>query len=134
MNFNKRFSVAALALLIASGSAIAQVKKKPATTHKPVVHTATASAAPSAAGLLPIDPNVRIGKLANGLTYYIRRNTEPKNRAELYLVNKAGSVLETDQQQGLAHFTEHMAFKGTKDFPKKELINYLEKAGVKFGA
>lgn len=129
MNFNKRISIAALALLIASGSAVAQVKKKPVVAHKPV-HTAAATAD----GLLPVDPNVHIGKLANGLTYYIRRNVEPKNRAVLYLVNKAGSVLETDQQQGLAHFTEHMAFNGTRDFPKNQLVDYLQKSGIKFGA
>jgi len=84
--------------------------------------------------LIPNDPSLKIGKLSNGLTYYIKKNTEPKNRAVLYLAVKVGSILETDEQRGLAHFTEHMAFKGTKDFPKKELINYLEKAGVKFGA
>lgn len=84
--------------------------------------------------LLPVDKAVIIGKLPNGLTYYIRKNTEPKNRAELYLVNKAGSVLESDDQQGLAHFVEHMAFNGTRDFPKNELVSYLQKSGVKFGA
>lgn len=84
--------------------------------------------------VIPNDPDVKIGKLANGLTYYIRKNTEPKNRAVLYMALKAGSLMETDAQQGLAHFTEHMAFNGTKDFPKNELINYLQKAGVKFGA
>ena len=83
---------------------------------------------------LPNDPNVRIGKLPNGLVYYIRRNVEPKNRAELYLGNKIGSLMENDDQLGLAHFTEHMAFNGTKDFPKNEMINYLQKAGVRFGA
>lgn len=88
----------------------------------------------SAAGQIPADPDVKTGKLANGLTYYIRKNTEPKNRAVLYMALKAGSLMETDAQQGLAHFTEHMAFNGTKDFPKNELINYLQKAGVKFGA
>ncbi|MBO9151690.1 M16 family metallopeptidase [Chitinophaga sp. GCM10012297] len=82
----------------------------------------------------PADPDVKIGKLANGLTYYIRRNVEPRNRAVLYMALKAGSLMESDAQQGLAHFTEHMAFNGTKDFPKNELINYLQKAGVKFGA
>src|ERR1700743_2877076 len=133
MNFNKKISIAALALLLASGSVIAQVKKKPvATTHKPAT---AASAVSTADGTpLPVDRNVRIGKLANGLTYYIRRNTEPKNRAVLYLVNKAGSVLENDDQQGLAHFTEHMAFNGTRDFPKNDLVDYLQKSGVKFGA
>lgn len=84
--------------------------------------------------LIPVDPAVKIGKLPNGLTYYIRKNVEPRNRAVLYMVLKAGSLMETDAQQGLAHFTEHMSFNGTKDFPKNELINYLQKAGVKFGA
>lgn len=83
---------------------------------------------------IPIDSNVVIGTLPNGLTYYIRKNVEPKNRAELYLVNKIGSIVENDDQQGLAHFTEHMAFNGTRDFPKNELVSYLQKAGVRFGA
>src|SRR5260221_439795 len=83
---------------------------------------------------LPLDSAVRTGKLANGFTYYIRKNTEPANRAQLYLVNKVGSILETDDQQGLAHFMEHMSFNGTKHFPKNELVNYLQKSGVRFGA
>src|SRR5476651_112310 len=83
---------------------------------------------------LPVDPNLKIGKLSNGLTYYIRRNQEPKNRAELRLVVNAGSVLETDKQVGLAHFTEHMSFNGTEHFKKNELVNFLEKSGVNFGA
>jgi zinc protease len=130
MNFNKNLSVAALALLIASGGAFAQVKKKPVTHKAPQ----QAVAIQSKGELLPVDANVLIGKLPNGLTYYIRKNTEPKNRATLYLVNKVGSVLETDAQQGLAHFTEHMAFNGTRDFPKNALVDYLQKSGVKFGA
>jgi zinc protease len=129
MNFKKTFSAAALALLIVTGTAVAQVKKKPV-AHK----AATTAAASSAEKPLPTDPNVLIGKLANGLTYYIRYNHEPQKRAVLYLVNKAGSVLENDNQQGLAHFTEHMAFNGTRDFPKSQLIDYLQKSGVKFGA
>ncbi len=84
--------------------------------------------------ILPINPQVRMGKLSNGLTYYIRKNQEPKNRAEMRLVVNAGSILETDKQVGLAHFVEHMAFNGTKHFKKNELINFLEKSGVKFGA
>ncbi|HEY8386950.1 MAG TPA: insulinase family protein [Parasegetibacter sp.] len=83
---------------------------------------------------LPIDTSVRIGKLSNGLTYYIRKNSMPAKRAELYLVNKVGSILEDEDQLGLAHFVEHMAFNGSRDFPKNELINYLQKNGVKFGA
>lgn len=88
----------------------------------------------TAAATIPVDSNVIIKKLPNGLTYYIRKNVEPKNRAELYLVNKVGSILENDDQLGLAHFTEHMAFNGTRDFPKNDLISYLQKAGVRFGA
>ncbi|PYF75104.1 M16 family metallopeptidase [Pedobacter nutrimenti] len=84
--------------------------------------------------VLPLDPTVRVGKLPNGFTYYIRQNKEPKNRVVMYLANKIGSILETDQQQGLAHFMEHMSFNGTKHFPKSELINYLQKSGVRFGA
>ncbi|MCF2503052.1 insulinase family protein [Dyadobacter sp. CY107] len=83
---------------------------------------------------VPLDPGVRMGKLQNGITYYIRKNAEPKNRAELRLAVKAGSVLETDAQQGLAHFMEHMNFNGTTNFPKNELVNFLQKTGVRFGA
>ncbi len=83
---------------------------------------------------LPVNPDIRMGKLANGLTYYIRHNEEPKNRAELRLVVNAGSILETDKQVGLAHFVEHMSFNGTRHFKKNELVNFLEKSGVNFGA
>jgi zinc protease len=83
---------------------------------------------------LPLDPAVRTGKLANGFTYYIRHNEEPKNRVIMYLVNKAGSVLEDEDQRGLAHFMEHMNFNGTKHFPHNDLVDYLQKAGVRFGA
>jgi len=83
---------------------------------------------------LGIDPKIKIGKLSNGLTYYLRKNIEPKNRAELRLVVNAGSILESDQQLGLAHFVEHMAFNGTKNFKKQELVDFLEKSGVNFGA
>ncbi len=83
---------------------------------------------------LPVDPNVITGKLDNGITYYVRHNSEPKNRAELTLVVNAGSVLENEDQRGLAHMCEHMAFNGTKNFPKHALIEYLESIGMKFGA
>ncbi|HOX81426.1 MAG TPA: insulinase family protein [Chryseolinea sp.] len=83
---------------------------------------------------LPIDPNVKIGKLANGLTYYIRKNAKPEKKVELRLVVNAGSVLEDADQQGLAHFTEHMAFNGTKNFKKNELVDFLQTIGVEFGA
>ncbi len=83
---------------------------------------------------LPEDPAVSKGVLPNGLTYYVRANSEPKNRAELMLVVDAGSVDEDDDQQGLAHFCEHMSFNGTRNFPKHELINYFESIGMDFGA
>lgn len=92
------------------------------------------SAQPATPKKLGVSPKVKMGKLANGLTYYIRKNQEPKNRAELRLVVKAGSILETDKQVGLAHFAEHMAFNGTKNFKKQELVDFLEKSGVNFGA
>jgi zinc protease len=83
--------------------------------------------------VLTPDTNILIGKLDNGLTYYIRENKRPEKRAELRLAVKAGSILEDDDQQGLAHFDEHMAFNGTKSFPKQDLINFLEKSGIRFG-
>src|SRR5476651_1527218 len=86
------------------------------------------------AQVLPLDPVVRTGKLPNGFTYYIRHNEEPKNRVIFYLANKVGSVLENEDQRGLAHFMEHMSFNGTKHFPKNELVDYLQKSGVRFGA
>jgi zinc protease len=83
---------------------------------------------------LPIDPKVQIGKLQNGLTYYIRENKKPEARAELRLVVNAGSVLETDDQRGLAHFMEHMAFNGSEHFKPGELVRFLESVGLRFGA
>jgi zinc protease len=82
---------------------------------------------------LPVDPKITIGKLKNELKYYIRENRKPENRAELRLVINAGSVLENDDQQGLAHFVEHMAFNGTKNFAKQEIVDYLESIGMRFG-
>lgn len=86
---------------------------------------------------LPIDKNVRIGKLDNGLTYYIRHNKLPENRAEFYIAQKVGSILEEPQQRGLAHFLEHMAFNGTKNFPGDDkglgIIPWCETVGIKFG-
>jgi zinc protease len=82
---------------------------------------------------LPVNPEIRIGKLDNGLTYYIRKNAEPKQRAEFYIAQNVGAILEEDSQNGLAHFLEHMCFNGTKNFPGKKLLNYFESIGVKFG-
>lgn len=82
---------------------------------------------------LPTDPNVSIGKLPNGITYYLRHNEEPKGRASFYIIRNAGALLENDDQNGLAHFLEHMAFNGTKNFPGKDLITTLERHGISFG-
>ena len=82
---------------------------------------------------IPVDPNVRIGKLDNGLTYYIRKNALPENRADFYIAQKVGSIQEEDNQRGLAHFLEHMCFNGTTHFPGDALKQYLERIGVKFG-
>lgn len=83
---------------------------------------------------IPVDSKITTGTLENGLTYYIRENKMPENRAELRLVVKAGSILEDEDQLGLAHFLEHMAFNGTENFAKNDLISYLQSIGVKFGA
>ena len=82
---------------------------------------------------LPMDPEVRYGKLDNGLTYYIRHNEQPKQRAEFHIAQAVGAILEEDHQNGLAHFLEHMAFNGTQHFPGKGIINYFESVGVNFG-
>ena len=82
---------------------------------------------------IPVDPQVRIGKLDNGLTYYIRQNNYPEGQANFYIAQKVGSVLEDDNQRGLAHFLEHMCFNGTEKFPGNGVIKYLEGIGVKFG-
>lgn len=84
--------------------------------------------------LIPLDTAVRTGTLPNGLRYYIRRNARPEKRLELRLVINAGSVLEDDDQKGLAHFTEHMLFNGTRRFAKNDIVSYLESIGVRFGA
>lgn len=83
---------------------------------------------------LPVAPEIKVGKLANGLTYYIRKNSKPEKKVELRLAVKVGSILEDDDQQGLAHFTEHMAFNGTRNFKKNDLVSFLQSIGVQFGA
>ncbi len=84
--------------------------------------------------IIPVDTSITKGKLDNGLTYYIKKNKLPEDRVELRLVVNAGSMQESDNQLGLAHFVEHMCFNGTKNFEKNELVNFLEKMGIKFGA
>lgn len=142
-----RFSRAAFALgLLAvapSGLANAQAPSKRSVPTKSTPKSAPANAtdkandraalgAPTAP--IPLDPAVRAGTLPNGLRYVVRRNARPKDRVELRLVINAGSVLEDDDQRGLAHFTEHMLFNGTKRFKKNDIVSYLESIGVRFGA
>lgn len=91
------------------------------------------SSKPLTAQELPMDSAIRMGVLNNGITYYIRHNEEPKERASFYIMQNVGALLEEDDQNGLAHFLEHMAFNGTEHFPGKGIINTLQKNGVEFG-
>jgi zinc protease len=119
------FSLALAASLAASLAA--QGAKTPA-------KAPAAGAAPALTTPLPVDPKVRIGTLPNGIRYYIRQNPKPEKRAELRLVVNAGSILESEDQLGLAHFVEHTAFNGTTHFAKNDLVKYLQSIGVRFGA
>ncbi|MCK7462266.1 MAG: insulinase family protein [Sphingobacterium sp.] len=83
---------------------------------------------------IPVDPRITVGELPNGLRYWIRENREPKNRAELRLVVNAGSVLEDEDQRGLAHVVEHLAFNGTTHFPQQKLVDFMESIGMRFGS
>ena len=83
---------------------------------------------------MPVDPRITIGTLPNGLRYYLRANKQPQGRAELRLVVNAGSILEDDDQRGLAHFVEHMCFNGTRHFPKQDVVAFLQSTGMRFGA
>ena len=88
----------------------------------------------SFANEFPLDPTIKYGKLENGLTYYIKKNNTPKNKVYLKLIVKAGSLMEEDHQQGLSHLIEHMAFNGSKNFPKNEIDNYLSSIGMNLGS
>lgn len=124
---------------------VASAPTPPSTPPPPVV-TAPAPPKPavpsvesSSVGLdlaskVPVDPAVRIGKLSNGMTYYIRKNARPEKRVELRLAVNTGSIMEDNDQLGVAHFVEHMAFNGSTHFKKQELVNYLESVGTQFGA
>lgn len=125
MKMYNNFWLYAALLSMSSGSVVMAQSKPRVKTQVQTARTATA---------LALDPAVKTGKLSNGFTYFIRKNSEPKNRVQLYLALKAGSILESDEQRGLAHFIEHMSFNGTKNFPKNALVDYLQKSGVRFGA
>ena len=106
----KRMFLAALLAFVGMTTALAQMEMPP----------------------IPVDPDVRIGKLDNGLTYYIRYNNWPEKRAEFYIAQRVGSLQEEEEQRGLAHFLEHMCFNGTDIFKGNDLIRYCESIGVKF--
>ena len=116
MLIRRRAQALVLLSVLVAGSAIAAAQQGPLTTK------------------IPVDPQITVGTLPNGLRYYIRKNAKPEQRAELRLVVNTGSLLEENDQRGLAHFVEHMAFNGTKNFPKQELVNFLESIGMRFGA
>ncbi len=99
---------------------------------RPAISSTAAATAPLTA-TIPTDPQITTGRFANGLRYYLRTNKKPEKRAELRLVVNAGSILEERDQSGLAHFVEHMAFNGTKNFPKQETVKFLESIGMRFG-
>ena len=104
--------------------------------HMAVAQTALARAAAQDAltQVIAVDPQVRTGRLANGLQYFVRANAQPQGRAELRLVVQAGSVLEDEDQRGLAHFVEHMAFNGTQHFPGQDVAAFIQALGMRFGA
>src|SRR5687768_14593180 len=97
-----------------------------------IVEHSTAQVNP--ADKMPVDPKMKIGKLSNGLTYYVRQNKKPENKVELRLAVNAGSINEDDDQQGLAHMAEHMAFNGTTHFKKNDIVSFLQDIGVGFGS
>src|SRR5213595_2982944 len=108
----------------------------PAKAQTPSAEQATSAASVASYGLsqqMPVDPDVLVGRLPNGLRYYVRANGKPGHRAELRLVVKAGSVLEDDDQQGLAHFVEHMEFEGTRHFPRQSISDFLSSLGLSIG-
>jgi zinc protease len=121
---NTWFALLTLIVLFSSGLTIAQ---------QPAANPIPAATLPLDRPI-PVESAITVGTLPNGLRYYIRQNKQPLNRAELRLVIKAGSVLEDDDQQGLAHFVEHMAFNGTKNFPGEEVVKFLQSTGMRFGA
>src|SRR2546423_793991 len=125
MKIRVRIQLMLLAAAVVLTTCLSGLAQQPATTST----QSLALAAP-----MPVDPEISIGKFANGMRYYIRRNKKPEKRAELRLVVKTGSILEDEDQQGMAHLVEHMAFNGTSHFPKNEVVSFLESLGMRFGA
>ena len=129
---NSRMMTVAAVCLLATSFAGAQQPAPTGTPRQASTAAASAGTAPLTA-TIPNDPQITTGRFANGLRYYLRTNKKPEKRAELRLVVNAGSILEDRDQSGLAHFVEHMAFNGTKHFPKQEMVKFLESIGMRFG-
>ena len=125
MTFRTRARLLLLPLAITAATSVAAIAQRAGTTG--------AQNAPLTQ-VVPVDPRITVGTLPNGLRYYVRANKQPQGRAELRLVVNAGSILEDDDQRGLAHFVEHMCFNGTRHFPKQQVIAFLQSMGVRFGA
>ena len=125
MNFRTRTHLMLLSLAVAATTSVMATPQRAVATG---AHNAPLTQA------VPVDPRITVGTLPNGMRYYVRANKNPQARAELRLVVNAGSVLEEDDQRGLAHFVEHMCFNGTSHFPKQEVIAFLQSTGVRFGA
>jgi zinc protease len=133
MKIPRTLQMSALAALwVTAMSVIGAQQPARGTTPRAAPASTPASTAPLTAPI-PVDPQITTGRFANGLRYYIRANKKPEKRAELRLVVNAGSILEERDQAGLAHFVEHMAFNGTKHFPKQETVKFLESIGMRFG-
>src|SRR5215831_2175921 len=127
MRFRNGFCLALALLAVAAVASVAQAPSNLPDT------SATSVASYALAQPMPVDSDVLVGTLPNGLRYYVRANAKPAHRAELRLVVKAGSVLEDDDQQGLAHFVEHMEFEGTRHFPQQGLVDFLSSLGLSIG-
>ena len=132
MNVSRRVRIALVALVVAASGSYAEAQTAVQTPTRKAAPM-TVAPLPSATERVPVDPRITIGRLENGLRYYIRRNPRPAKRAELRLVINAGSVLEDDDQLGLAHVVEHMAFNGTKHFAGQEITAFMESIGMQFG-
>ena len=124
MSLRNRASLMVLALIVVASGLVATAQRAVTTGPQNVPLTA----------VVPVDPRITVGTLSNGLRYYLRANKQPERRAELRLVVNAGSILEEDDQRGLAHFVEHMCFNGTRHFPKQDVVAFLQSTGMRFGA
>ncbi|MCX5746512.1 MAG: pitrilysin family protein, partial [Proteobacteria bacterium] len=126
-------STLALAL-VACGATPVPILPATVPTHVVAEPPPAVAAVVAADPVSPLDPNIKRGTLPNGLTYYVVKHAKPEQRAALWLAVDAGAVLEDEDQRGLAHFVEHMAFNGTRRFPKQQIVDFIEKAGMRFGA